>query len=35
MSAIKHFRDEFEAHIRLKQCPALYCPDLGQAASAA
>jgi NADH-quinone oxidoreductase subunit F len=35
MSAIKHFRHEFEAHIRFKQCPALYCPDLGQAASAA
>ena len=28
MSAMKHFRDEFEAHIRLKQCPALSCPDL-------
>jgi NADH:ubiquinone oxidoreductase subunit F (NADH-binding)/(2Fe-2S) ferredoxin len=35
MSAIKHFRHEFEAHIRAKQCPALYCPDLVQAASAA
>jgi NADP-reducing hydrogenase subunit HndC len=28
MSAMKHFRDEFEAHIRLKQCPALSCPEL-------
>jgi NADP-reducing hydrogenase subunit HndC len=28
MSALKHFRDEFEAHVRLKQCPALACPDL-------
>jgi ferredoxin len=28
LSAIKHFRDEFEAHIRLKQCPALSCPEL-------
>jgi len=28
MSAMKHFRDEFEAHIRFKQCPALSCPDL-------
>lgn len=28
LSAMKHFRNEFEAHIRLKQCPALSCPDL-------
>lgn len=28
ISAIKHFRHEFEAHIRFKQCPALSCPDL-------
>jgi ferredoxin len=28
MSALKHFRDEFEAHVRLKQCPALSCQEL-------
>jgi NADH:ubiquinone oxidoreductase subunit F (NADH-binding)/(2Fe-2S) ferredoxin len=28
MSAMKHFRDEFEAHVRFKQCPALSCLDL-------
>lgn len=27
-SALKHFRKEFEAHIREKQCPALVCPEL-------
>jgi len=28
MSAIRHFRQEFEAHIRFKLCLALSCPDL-------
>jgi NADH:ubiquinone oxidoreductase subunit F (NADH-binding)/(2Fe-2S) ferredoxin/formate hydrogenlyase subunit 6/NADH:ubiquinone oxidoreductase subunit I len=28
MSALKHFRDEFEAHVRLQQCPALSCQEL-------
>jgi NADH-quinone oxidoreductase subunit F len=27
-SAIKHFRGEFDAHIREKRCPALVCRDL-------
>jgi NADH-quinone oxidoreductase subunit F len=27
-SAIKHFRDEFEAHIRERRCPSLVCMDL-------
>jgi len=27
-SAIKHFRSEFEAHIREKRCPSLACMDL-------
>ena len=27
-SAIKHFRHEFEAHIREKRCPSLVCMDL-------
>ena len=28
MSAIKHFRDEFDAHVRQKRCPALACVEL-------
>jgi NADH:ubiquinone oxidoreductase subunit F (NADH-binding)/(2Fe-2S) ferredoxin/Pyruvate/2-oxoacid:ferredoxin oxidoreductase delta subunit len=28
LSAIKHFRHEFEAHIREKRCPAMSCLDL-------
>jgi len=28
LSALKHFRDEFEAHIEKKQCPALVCEAL-------
>ncbi|NLI69295.1 MAG: NADH-quinone oxidoreductase subunit NuoF [Firmicutes bacterium] len=28
LSTIKYFRDEYEAHIREKRCPALVCKDL-------
>jgi NADH-quinone oxidoreductase subunit F len=28
MSTIRHFRNEYEAHIREKQCPARMCPAL-------
>ena len=28
MSAIKHFRQEFDAHVREQRCPALCCVDL-------
>lgn len=28
LSTIKHFRDEYEAHISEKRCPSLMCPDL-------
>jgi len=28
LSAIKHFRGEFEAHIKDKRCPSLVCTDL-------
>jgi NADH:ubiquinone oxidoreductase subunit F (NADH-binding)/(2Fe-2S) ferredoxin/NAD-dependent dihydropyrimidine dehydrogenase PreA subunit len=28
LSTIKYFRNEYEAHIRDKHCPALVCPDL-------
>jgi NADH:ubiquinone oxidoreductase subunit F (NADH-binding)/(2Fe-2S) ferredoxin len=28
LSTIRYFRDEYEAHIRDKSCPALVCPDL-------
>ena len=31
LSAIRHFRDEFEAHIREKRCPAGVCPALVRA----
>jgi len=31
LSTIKHFRDEYEAHIREKRCPAGVCPDLVRA----
>ncbi|MBI5482525.1 MAG: 4Fe-4S binding protein [Deltaproteobacteria bacterium] len=30
MAALKHYRDEFEAHIRDKRCPARVCADLIQ-----
>jgi len=28
LSTLKYFRDEYEAHISEKRCPALYCRDL-------
>jgi NADH-quinone oxidoreductase subunit F len=28
LSTIEHFRDEYEAHIKDKKCPAGVCPDL-------
>ncbi len=28
MSTLRYFRDEYEAHIRDRQCPALVCPGL-------
>jgi NADH:ubiquinone oxidoreductase subunit F (NADH-binding)/NAD-dependent dihydropyrimidine dehydrogenase PreA subunit/(2Fe-2S) ferredoxin len=28
LSTLRHFRDEYEAHIREKRCPALVCTDL-------
>lgn len=28
LSTIRHFRDEYDAHIREKHCPALFCADL-------
>jgi NADH:ubiquinone oxidoreductase subunit F (NADH-binding)/(2Fe-2S) ferredoxin/NAD-dependent dihydropyrimidine dehydrogenase PreA subunit len=28
LSTIRYFRDEYDAHIRDKHCPALVCPDL-------
>jgi NADH-quinone oxidoreductase subunit F len=28
LSTIRYFRDEYEAHIREKRCPALVCKDL-------
>ncbi|MEW6351912.1 MAG: NADH-quinone oxidoreductase subunit NuoF [Thermodesulfobacteriota bacterium] len=28
LSTIRYFRDEYEAHIREKRCPALFCADL-------
>jgi NADP-reducing hydrogenase subunit HndC len=28
LSTIKYFRDEYEAHIREKRCPAGYCQSL-------
>ncbi len=28
LSTIRHFRDEYVAHIRAKQCPAAVCPSL-------
>ncbi|MBN2309434.1 MAG: NADH-quinone oxidoreductase subunit NuoF, partial [Candidatus Hydrogenedentes bacterium] len=31
LSAIRHFREEFDAHIREKRCPAGVCPDLVRA----
>jgi len=31
LSTIRHFRDEYEAHIHEKRCPAGVCPDLVQA----
>jgi NADH-quinone oxidoreductase subunit F len=31
LSAIRHFRDEFDAHIREKRCPAGVCPELVRA----
>ncbi|HOV32878.1 MAG TPA: NADH-quinone oxidoreductase subunit NuoF [Candidatus Hydrogenedens sp.] len=31
LSAIRHFRDEFEIHIREKKCPAGVCPSLVRA----
>ncbi|MGM0401397.1 MAG: FAD-dependent oxidoreductase [Chloroflexota bacterium] len=31
MSALRYFRDEFEAHILEKRCPAGVCPDLVRA----
>jgi len=31
LSTIRHFRDEFDAHIREKRCPAAVCPDLVRA----
>lgn len=31
LSTIRHFRDEYEAHIRSKRCPAGVCPELVRA----
>jgi len=31
LSTIRHFRDEYEAHIHAKHCPASVCPDLVRA----
>jgi NADH-quinone oxidoreductase subunit F len=31
LSTIRHFRDEYEAHIREKRCPAGVCPELVRA----
>jgi len=31
LSTIRHFRDEYEAHIRDKRCPAGVCPELVRA----
>lgn len=31
LSTIRHFRNEYEAHIREKRCPAGVCPDLVRA----
>jgi NADP-reducing hydrogenase subunit HndC len=28
LSTLKYFRDEYEAHIREKRCPALFCKEL-------
>ncbi|MDP1623278.1 MAG: NADH-quinone oxidoreductase subunit NuoF [Bacteroidales bacterium] len=28
LSTLRYFRDEYEAHIREKKCPALYCKEL-------
>jgi NADH-quinone oxidoreductase subunit F len=28
LSTLRYFRDEYEAHIRERRCPALMCPDL-------
>jgi NADH-quinone oxidoreductase subunit F len=28
LSTLRYFRDEYEAHIRERRCPALYCKDL-------
>jgi len=28
LSTLRYFRDEYEAHIREKRCPALYCKEL-------
>ena len=28
LSTLRYFRDEYEAHIKERQCPALMCPDL-------
>jgi len=28
LSTLRYFRDEYEAHIKEKRCPALYCKDL-------
>jgi NADP-reducing hydrogenase subunit HndC len=28
LSTLRYFRDEYEAHIRDKTCPALYCKEL-------
>lgn len=28
LSTLKYFRDEYEAHIREKRCPAMYCKEL-------
>ena len=28
LSTLKYFRDEYEAHIKEKKCPALYCKEL-------
>ncbi len=28
LSTLRYFRDEYEAHIRDRRCPALYCKDL-------
>ena len=34
LAALEHFRDEFEAHIHQKQCPAGVCQLVGAPASA-